>query len=255
MNKDKRFPRLANCPICHGELEITTIKCQNCGLELKDNFNLSVFDRLETDNYNFLITFLKCKGNLKRLQTEMNISYPFAKKQLDLLLQSLGLEEKSDCERSATNLNDIIVDYNSTKASEIIKYKLIKCGGTAVYHTFYGKKFGFRILADGNRFVCDSLPSNVDYTFEIFDVVVDSLISQGGEERKGNARNYKLGEKNCDLTTVAGVIGKRYFRKNDGESVLDPVFIISAILEWAGIADNCRGYIKLTQAYKSKVYL
>ena len=91
MNKDDKRLRLTECPVCHGHLKITTVKCEDCGLELKNDFDLSIFDRLTNEDYEFLIAFLKNKGNLKSLQAEMGISYPFAKKKLDNLLYNLKL--------------------------------------------------------------------------------------------------------------------------------------------------------------------
>ena len=83
-----------------------------------------------------------------------------------------------------------------------------------------------------------------------FDVIVDLLVSQGGRARKGNGRNYKLGERNCDKTTVVGAVAldRGY---TIGNSVFDPVFVFAAILEWAGIAHNERGELVLTRQYRS----
>ena len=36
-----------------------------------------------------------------------------------------------------------------------------------------------------------------------------------------------------------------------GASVYDPVFVMAAVLEWAGIAENGRGELILTNEYKS----
>lgn len=60
-----------------------------------------------------------------------------------------------------------------------------------------------------------------------------------------------MGEPECDETTVVGAIGKYYWGKEDGESVLDPVFVVAAVLEWAGIARNERGELSLTSHYRS----
>lgn len=255
MNSKKEYSRLNECPVCHGNLKITTIKCEDCGLELKNDFNLSVFDRLKNDDYDFLIAFLKSRGNLKTLQSDLGISYPFAKKKLDNLLFNLGIESNKNDEEEKIDMNNIVTDYNSTKASEIIKCMLKDNGGTVKFHTLEGKVYRLQISANGREFICDALPTNVVFTFEIFDIVVDFLIAMGGEARKGNARNYKIGEPGCGSDTVAGIIGKQYFRKKDGESSLDPVFVISAILDWAGIVNNRRGYIELTHEFKSKIYL
>ena len=40
--------------------------------------------------------------------------------------------------------------------------------------------------------------------------------------------------------------------KKEGMSVFDPVFVLSAILDWAGIAHNGRGYLELTAEYQAK---
>ncbi len=253
MNGETKNLRLNKCPICHGDLKITTIKCENCGIELKNDFNMSTFDRLSDEDYNFLIEFLKSRGNLKELQTNLGISYPFAKKKLDKLLFNLGIESNTVGEAEKTDMNNIITDYNSTKASEIVKCKLKDSGGAANFHTYDGIEHTLKFVSDCNKFISDA--ANEIFTFDIFDVVVDFLIANGGKARKGDAQNHKVGEPKCDLTTVAGNIGKRYFHKLDGESCLNPTFIVSGILEWAGIVNNRRGYIELTQEFKSKIYL
>lgn len=246
--------RLSNCPICHGDLKITTIKCKNCGLEMKNEFDLSVFDNLNNNDYEYLIAFLECRGNLKLVQNKLNISYPLAKKKLDILLNNLNLPEENN-EVEYNKMINTEINRQSTRASDIIKSKLLDNDGRATFHTLEGKEYDFRFSGNGNEFLCDALPENVCFTFAIFDVVIDFLISQGGKAIKGNARNYKLGDPKCDSSTVAGTIGEHYFHKQNGESILDPVFIIASILDWAGIAENCRGYIKLTPEYKSKIYL
>ena len=104
--------------------------------------------------------------------------------------------------------------------------------------------------SDGKTFSSNKLPITHPYEYRIFDVVVDLLISQGGRARKGNGRNYKLGERNCDHTTVIGAVSfDRGYRI--GDSVFDPVFVFAAILEWAGIAHNERGELVLTQQFKN----
>ena len=60
-------------------------------MELKKEYPLSVFDRLEEEYYDFLISFLKNRGNMKEVQSELQISYPTAKKKLEEMLVSLGL--------------------------------------------------------------------------------------------------------------------------------------------------------------------
>ena len=82
---------ISKCPACHGTLRVTTLQCPDCGMELRNTFDLGPFDRLDKERFEFLITFLKDRGNLKEVQSDMQISYPTAKKKLDELLAALNL--------------------------------------------------------------------------------------------------------------------------------------------------------------------
>ena len=84
----------------------------------------------------------------------------------------------------------------------------------------------------------------------MFDVIVRLLFQTGGKARKGNGRNYKLGYGECTEDTVVGCIAKDYAGKKEGMSVFDPVFVLAAVLEWAGIVINGRGELILTEAYR-----
>ena len=57
----------------------------------------------------------------------------------------------------------------------------------------------------------------------------------------------------CTEDTIVGCIAKEYAGKKEGMSVFDPVFVLSAILDWAGIAHNERGYLELTADYRTRV--
>lgn len=138
----------------------------------------------------------------------------------------------------------------SSLASKIIERKLIQSGGHAVVGSINGKTYEIRAADDGISFLCKQLPIKPPYEFVVFDVIVDLLKRQGGRAKKGNGRNHKLGEYACDDATVVGAIGKNYSGKKDGESVYDPVFVLSAMLEWADIAHNYRGYLELTPSYR-----
>ena len=145
----------------------------------------------------------------------------------------------------------LVVNHNSTDASEIIKAKLLACGGRAIVYTARGLPCEIWADADGKSFVSNKLPIKPNYEYSVFDVIVDLLLANGGRARTGNGRNYKLGETECDETTVVGAVAKEYSGKKKGESVFDPVFVFAAVLEWAGIAHNERGELVLTQSYRS----
>ena len=185
------------------------------------------------------------------MQNELGISYPTAKKRLDELLIRLQLAEPDEEELDMTEISGLSVDRSSTKASEIIKAKLKDCGGRVIVHTARGLPCEIVAHPDGKSFTSKKLPIKPPYEYVVFDTIVDLLVRNGGRARKGNGRNYKLGEPECDETTVVGAIAKYYAGKKYGDSVFDPVFVFAAVLEWAGIAHNERGELVLTQAYRN----
>ena len=138
------------------------------------------------------------------------------------------------------------VDTQFVKASDVVRDKLITVGGTATVYTLQGKAFEITITADRKAFATNKLPQ-YNYGFEVFDIILDLLRENNGKAAKGNGRgkNNKLGQSGCELDTVVGAIGFRYAGKELGESVFDPVFALGAILEWAEICHNERGYLEL----------
>ena len=247
---------ISSCPACQSQLHITSLTCPDCGIELKNTFKLSPFDLLDDEKTDFLLSFLSNRGNLKNVQADLKISYPTAKRRLNELLVALHLfeeEDPSNLETEDIDLENLLIDHTSTKASEIIKAKLVQNGGKVIVHTARGLPCEVRAASDGISFISDKLPVKPPYRFDVFDTVVELLLKQNGRARKGNGRNYKLGDENCDDTTVVGYIAKHYAHKNDGDSVYDPVFVLAAVLEWADIARNERGELVLTTSYQAKL--
>ena len=243
---------ISKCPCCNGTLNITSLQCPDCSVELRNTFELSTFDRLDKERMDFLLSFLKYRGSLKNLQEEMSISYPTAKKRLEELLSALGISQvdENSGEQEELDLSNISVNRNSNQASEIIKAKLIDNGGRVTIYTARGLPCEIWMNADGESFTSDKLPIKPPYEYRVFDIIVDLLTSQGGRARKGNGRSYRLGESNCDEKTVVGAVALDRGNKN-GDSVFDPVFVLAAVLEWADIAHNERGELVLMQRYRS----
>ena len=240
---------ISKCPGCQGNLQISTLKCPDCGLELKNDFELSCFDRLNDEQLQFLLAFLKARGNLSEVQADLNMTYSVVKRKLDELLAALNLGIAKGAERvEKIDINKLDVDYNSNRASEIIKAKLKEHGGHVTVYTARGLPCEIYAEADGKTFTSDKLPIKPAYEYTVFDVIVGLLREQGGRARKGNGRNFKLGDPGCEETTVVGAIAK-YRGRKVGESVFDPVFVMAAVLEWAGIAQNGRGELILSDNY------
>lgn len=136
------------------------------------------------------------------------------------------------------------------KASDIIRDKLLKNGGSIQVLSLQGKPIFVQISADKQHFYCDKLKIRGYESLTIFDCVTDLLDKNNGKAFKGNGRNYKLGQPGCELDTVVGYLGYNYDGHKIGDSVFDPVFALCAVMDWAGIIINRRGYIEYTLEYK-----
>ena len=239
---------ISQCPCCDEALKITKLQCCKCGMEISNTFELSVFDSLTRDQYSFLMAFLKQRGNLKNVQNDLGLSYPAAKKKLDDILIALELATEDETpEPEEIDMNCIVINRNSTLASEIIKAKLADCGGRTMVQLHRGGMCEVSISPDG-MFLC---PKLVPYDFKVFDAIVNLLLkSPNYRAKKGNARAAKLGEPGCEESTAAGAI-LVFLKKRPGESGFDPVFVLAAVLEWAGIVHNERGALVLTQSYRN----
>ncbi len=242
---------ISKCPSCNGALQISTLQCPDCGMELKSKFEISIFNRLDDEQYTFLLSFLKNRGSLKELQADLQISYPTAKKRLDDLLVALGFsEEKRTIPEEEIDMNTLQTTKSATKASEIVRNKFIetvKAGKPIIVYSYKGIPYELHLVENGNKFDC---PQLIPYSFDIFDIMVDVMVENGGKARKGYGRK-RLGDVGCEENTIAGAILKNYYGVAPGGAGLDPGFVMASILEWAGIATNERGYLKLTPEFKA----
>lgn len=219
-------------------------------MELTSTFDPSPFDQLNPVQYELLTSFLRNKGNLKAVQSDLHLSYPSVKKKLDDLLIALNLcDAPQKKEREEIDMRWFKIDHSSREASEIIKAKLKECGGHATVYTARGLPCEIYAEADGKTFTSEKLPITPAYEYDVFNVVVDLLKKEGGRAKKGNGRGNKLGQPGCEENTVVGAVAKSR-GYHAGESVYDPVFVLAAVLEWAGIVKNGRGELILTPEYQ-----
>ena len=144
---------------------------------------------------------------------------------------------------------------NNLKASNIIRSKLLQCGGTAVCTTLRGKEHIFEICNHNQSFRSTTGLSSKIYDFTVFDCVIDLLLENGGSAVKGGGRGKadKLGYGSAGYDTVTGAIGKNYEGKKQGASVLSPTSVICAIMEWAGLVEVQYKYVKLSNSYKQQL--
>lgn len=83
---------IGKCPVCNQELEVQRLSCRFCGTAIEGTFEICKFCRLDPEQKNFIEVFIKCRGNIKEVERELNISYPTVRSKLDQVIKSLGYE-------------------------------------------------------------------------------------------------------------------------------------------------------------------
>jgi len=81
---------LCKCPVCRAKLKVTSLKCDDCGTVIENQFELSKFDYLNSEQLYFIEVFLKSRGNIKDVEKELGISYPTVRAKLDEVITTLG---------------------------------------------------------------------------------------------------------------------------------------------------------------------
>jgi hypothetical protein len=248
---------VAKCPRCEEKLIATRLSCNNCELELNGDFPLSKFDYLAVDELDFVESFLKAQGNFKTLQNEKGMSYPAVKKKFNDILDKLNLSPIKSEERNEVTM--ITVDYQSINEEDSkivikIKDKLNANGGRTLIPLYSGDLCEIGFDPNGKGLVSPKIPVPNHLTWEVFDAAVEVVIQNGGKAMKGKARSgAKLGSDDLPLDSVEGYIAHKVHGTQFGETAFGPGFVIAAILDWAEICRNERGYLTINPSFMSEM--
>jgi hypothetical protein len=85
-----KLPR--KCPSCSTTLEITRLTCPECKTEVCGHYQPDLFASLDANDFDFLVLFIKSKGNVKEMERELGISYWAIRSRLNEVVEQLGLE-------------------------------------------------------------------------------------------------------------------------------------------------------------------
>ncbi len=247
---------VSECPRCKEKLVATRLSCDNCEMELSGDFPLSKFDYLSIDEMDFIECFLKHQGNFKAVQNEKDMSYPATKKRLVDILEKLELvqsksEEKMDFSMSKVEHVDI-KDCDSIVV-RTIKEKLNDNNGRAIIRLYQGDSCAIWFDENGKGLVSPKIPPANQLVWEAFDAAVEVVLNNCGKVVKGKARSgAKLGSDDLPLNSVEGYIAHKVHGVKEGETAFGPGFVICAVLDWADICKNERGYLTMNPTFLDK---
>ena len=85
-------PVIGLCPICGENLAVTRLHCRNCDTGVEGHFALGRLYQLNSEQLQFVETFIRCEGKINRVEQEMGLSYPAVRARLTDVIRALGYE-------------------------------------------------------------------------------------------------------------------------------------------------------------------
>jgi hypothetical protein len=111
------MPKLPKqCPACGTTLLVTRLTCPSCATEVTGSFPMDLFSRLSAHDFDFVVLFLKTKGNIKEMERALGISYWTIRSKLGEIVEQLGLESSGPApegEQVADRRQEILEQLNS----------------------------------------------------------------------------------------------------------------------------------------------
>lgn len=248
---------VATCPRCNRELIATQLSCNDCELELNGDFPLGKFDYLSVDELDFVECFLKAQGSFKTLQLEKGMSYPAVKKKFNEILEKLNLSPLKATEKIETLVAAVVnqsISQSDSLVVKKIKEKLNATGGQASIPLYGGDLCEIGYASNGKGLISPKIPPANQLIWEAIEAAVEVVTQNGGKAIKGKARSgAKLGSEELPINSVEGYIAYKVHGVEIGETAFGPGFVIAAILDWAEVCHNERGYLTINPKFMSEL--
>lgn len=242
------------CPACGGSMYVSRLTCGECAIEISGNFGAveeaSPFLALNEEESEFIKLFLRCEGNIKKVQEHSDLGYTAIKTKINEINIKLTKENENNMKDLMTNLplsgNNLPSDH--------LKALLNEKGGKAKVVMLRGEDMLIWATNDGIRNA--SYPALV-CEWHIFDAIVDKARALGGVMYRGDSESQKgkkIGTPEFSVDTIDAFISLAFYGNEMGSSTTRRSTYYASILDWAGIATNNRsegegGYIRLSSAW------
>ena len=102
---------LTRCPVCDNALRVTELACSHCATSVRGEFATCRFCRLTPEHLGFIEIFLRCEGNLSRVEKELNLSYPTVRNKFAAALAALHLDDEARNAAEITQTTPVSADY------------------------------------------------------------------------------------------------------------------------------------------------
>jgi hypothetical protein len=85
----ERYPLLTRDPVTGEELTVTRLENRKRGLVIEAEFSLGWLVLLTPEQFEFVGLFLRYRGNVQKLASEMGVAYNTARSRLDAIVEAL----------------------------------------------------------------------------------------------------------------------------------------------------------------------
>ena len=89
-------PVFGKCPICGEELTVTRLECRNCGTDIGGQFTIGRLARLDSEQMQFVETFIKSRGNAYKVGEELELPYSTIRARLTQVILAMGYEPEPE---------------------------------------------------------------------------------------------------------------------------------------------------------------
>ena len=89
---------LDKCPVCDANMVVTHLVCPNCRTGIEGRFGLpqSPLSRLNSEQLQFILSFIRCDGKFNRMEEELGLSYPTLRGRFNDILRTMGFEAQKE---------------------------------------------------------------------------------------------------------------------------------------------------------------
>ena len=121
-------PLPGECPICHGEMVLTSMQCRECDTIINGRFHAGPFSTLSAEQMTFVEMFVRNEGKITRMEDELELSYPTIRNRLHEIIRAMGFEPGKEESVSITeeDRRKILEDLNEGKITSDEAMEMLK---------------------------------------------------------------------------------------------------------------------------------
>jgi len=100
-----------SCPFCGGAIDVTAFACRECEATTEGRFAPNRLAALDAPQAEFVLAFVRRRGNIKELERELGVSYPTVRARLDGVIRALGFavaEDEAAAEELRTRRSEVL---------------------------------------------------------------------------------------------------------------------------------------------------